>query len=196
MSQSRFVPIARRALLSGAAILLLVPIVHCGRARATERSTRVARGEYLVTITACDDCHTPFKLGPSGPEPDMSRRLSGHPEGCPLAPPATWPDGWTWAGSPTNTAFAGPWGVSYARNLTPDLSTGIGVYTEASFVAAIRDGKQMGAGRPILPPMPWPSFGKMTDEDLKAIYSYLRSLPPIRNQVPEATIASPAGATG
>ncbi|HEX8255008.1 MAG TPA: diheme cytochrome c-553, partial [Thermoanaerobaculia bacterium] len=63
------------------------------RAAAREQQTaegaakaRVKRGEYLVTIGGCNDCHTPFKMGPKGPEPDMSRRLSGHPDSLKMPP--------------------------------------------------------------------------------------------------------------
>jgi hypothetical protein len=146
----------------------------------------VERGRYLVSILGCHDCHTPFKLGKTGPEPDMSRMLSGHPQTAKLAPPpASLPDGWQWVGAATNTAFAGPWGISYAFNLTPDMDTGLGVWKEAMFVDAIRTGKHMGGGRPILPPMPWPVYRNMTDTDLKAVFAYLRTIPPISNRVPE-----------
>src|SRR4051812_26973895 len=85
------------------------------------QQTRVERGKYLVTIGGCNDCHTPLKMGPHGPEPDGSRRLSGHPEQMAMPPAPSLPKGpWMWTGAATNTAFAGPWGVSYARNLTPD----------------------------------------------------------------------------
>jgi hypothetical protein len=84
----------------------------------------------------------------------------------------------------TNTAFRGPWGTSYAANLTPH-ETGLGTETEAMFVASMREGKHFGTGRPVLPPMPWPGVGKMTDEDLRAVWAYLRSIPPIENTVPE-----------
>jgi hypothetical protein len=82
------------------------------------------------------------------------------------------------------TAWAGPWGISYAPNLTPHPETGLGIWTEEMFVAAMRTGKHMGAGRDILPPMPWRSVASLTDDDLKAVYAYLRSIPAIRNQAP------------
>lgn len=146
----------------------------------------VARGEYLVTIIGCNDCHTPFRMGPNGPEPDMTRALSGHPEQLVMPPaPALGQGPWLWAGAATNTAFAGPWGVSYAANLTPDEATGMGIWTEEMFVTAMRTGKHMGQSRPIQPPMPWPAFARASDEDLKAIFAYLRSLPPIVNRVPD-----------
>lgn len=145
----------------------------------------VARGEYLVTTSVCHDCHTPFKLGPDGPEPDMTRALSGHPEGMKLPPAPKLPDGpWVWMGAGTNTAFAGPWGVSFTANLTPDKETGTGAWTADQFIATIRTGRHLGKGRPILPPMPWPMYRNMTDDDLRSIFAYLQTLTPIRNKVP------------
>jgi hypothetical protein len=82
------------------------------------------------------------------------------------------------------TAWVGPWGVSYSANLTPDENTGIGLWTEDMFVEAMRSGKHMGAGRPILPPMPWMFIANLTLEDQKAIFAYLKSLKPIKNTVP------------
>jgi hypothetical protein len=88
-------------------------------------------------------------------------------------------------GNVTNTAWAGPWGVSFTANLTPDENTGLGIWTEDMFIKALREGKHMGTSRPILPPMPWPFIGKYSDEDLKAIFAYLKSIKPIVNHVPE-----------
>jgi hypothetical protein len=153
-------------------------------AAAQKTVSPVERGQYLVTVVGCNDCHTPMKMGANGPEPDMTRLLSGHPQELKLKPPKLPTDGWMFVGSSTLTAFAGPWGITYAINLTPDQSTGIGAWTEDLFVGAMRTGKHMGASRPIQPPMPWPWYAKMTDDDLKAMYAYLRSIPPISNQVP------------
>ena len=151
----------------------------------------VARGKYLVTVMACNDCHTPWKMGPKGPEPDMTRMLSGHPEGFVMpAPPALAPDApWNWAGAATNTAFAGPWGISYAINLTPDKATGLGPWNEEMFVKAIRTGTHWGSSRPILPPMPWPALSQLTDEDLKAMWAYLQTIPAIPNHSPDSVVA-------
>lgn len=150
----------------------------------------VARGKYLVATGDCTACHTPMKMGPKGPEPDMARYLSGHPADL-VMPPAPKAEGpWLWHGAATNTAFAGPWGVSYAINLTADEDTGMGVWTEDLFVTALRSGKHLGVGRPIMPPMPWPAYGQMTDADLKAIFAYLKTVPAIRNRVPEAVVAA------
>jgi hypothetical protein len=88
----------------------------------------------LVKIMGCNDCHTPWKMGPQGPEPDMTRFLSGHPEQVGPLPHAKAVEPFVWSGFPTNTAFSGPWGVSYAFNLTPEQNTGLGIWTEDMFV--------------------------------------------------------------
>jgi hypothetical protein len=147
----------------------------------------VGGGSYLVTIMGCNDCHTPYKMGKNGPEPDMTRMLSGHPENLKMPPPPRLEMPWGMVGAATNTAWAGPWGVSYTSNLTPDQNTGIGIWTEDMFIRAMRLGKHMGTSRAILPPMPWPWYSKMRDEELKAIFAYLKSIPPIQNRVPDPT---------
>lgn len=160
-----------------------------GTALASEdaaKDANVGRGKYLVTVAGCNDCHTPWKMGEAGPEPDMSRMLSGHPANFEIKEPAKMPEGgWIMAAALTNTAFSGPWGVSFTANLTPDPETGLGKWTENNFKQTIRTGRHMGRGRPILPPMPIPMYKNFTDEDLKAIFSYLQSIPPIENRVPE-----------
>jgi mono/diheme cytochrome c family protein len=147
----------------------------------------VARGKTLVTHGMCHDCHTPKIFSATGMEPDMTKALSGHPGAAPLPPMdkrAVTPGYWI-LGAPDLTAWVGPWGVSYAANLTPDEQTGTGLWTEDVFIQAMRTGKHMGAGRPILPPMPWEFIKTMSDSDLKAIFAYLHSLPPIKNMVPQ-----------
>lgn len=158
---------------------------------AATAEAQVARGAYLVATTGCHDCHTPFKMGERGPEPDMSRMLSGHPQDLVMPePPDLGAGPWTWVGAATNTAFAGPWGISYAPNLTPDPS-GLAAWTPEVFRDVIRTGQHWGLSRPILPPMPWPAYSQMTDEDLTAIFAYLRTVPPIPNHVPDAVPAPP-----
>ncbi len=128
---------------------------------------------------------TPLRMGANGPEPDMTRMLSGHPQEMAL-PPAPPPSGpWIASVAATMTAWAGPWGVSFTANLTPDPDTGLGRWTEQQFVDTLRSGRHLGRGREILPPMPWPAIRNMTDDDLKAIFAYLRSIPAVRNKVPE-----------
>ncbi|MFN8060243.1 MAG: hypothetical protein U0Q12_13890 [Vicinamibacterales bacterium] len=150
----------------------------------TTDTARLERGEYLVRVAACHDCHTPFAMGPNGPAPDMTRALSGHPQELvmPPAPPAVGP--WIGHVGATNTAWAGPWGVSFSANLTPDPETGLGSWTEEMFLATVRTGRHQGKGRAILPPMVIPALQAATDEDLKSIFRYLQTVRPIRNKVP------------
>lgn len=163
-------------------------------ASAAAAADPVARGKYLVTIGSCNDCHTPWHMGPKGPEPNMALMLSGHPSSLVMPPAPKVQEPWQAIGSATFTAWAGPWGVSYAANLTPDQNTGMGSWNEDMFIKAMRTGKHMGAERPILPPMPWPSVAQMTDEDIKAVFAYLRSIPAIANAVPDPVIAPPPAA--
>ncbi|MGZ8272702.1 MAG: diheme cytochrome c-553 [Burkholderiaceae bacterium] len=146
---------------------------------------KVARGKYLVSTSGCHDCHTPWKMGEKGPEPDMTRALSGHPETMALPPPPKADGPWIMSATATNTAWAGPWGISFTANLTPDPETGLGKWTQRNFTETIRTGRHMGRGREVLPPMPIPVYRNFTDADLESIFGYLQSLPAIRNRVPE-----------
>ncbi|HYM59740.1 MAG TPA: diheme cytochrome c-553 [Thermoanaerobaculia bacterium] len=158
-------------------------------APAMTQQQRIERGRYLVTAIGCNDCHTPLKMTPKGPEPDLTRFLSGHPEQMKVgAAPKLGAGPWLWAGAATNTAFAGPWGISYAANLTPDKITGLGIWNEEMFVKTIRTGRHWGVARPILPPMPWQNFRNFSDDDLGSIYAFLRTIKPIHNQVPDAEL--------
>jgi len=146
----------------------------------------IKRGDYVVTTGSCNDCHSPKIMTKMGPMPDSTRLLSGHPANDPLPPinlNSLKPGNWMSMASDI-TAFVGPWGISYTANLTPDSATGIGAWSEATFINTIRSGKHLGNGRDILPPMPWPFVAKLTDDDLKAVYAYLMSLPPVSNKVP------------
>lgn len=155
---------------------------------------RVARGRQLVSIGGCNDCHTPMKFDAElgMPVPDMTRMLSGHPQGGP--DPASTLSGHDIAAiGPTFTSFRLPFGVVYPANLTPDKDTGLGGWTEEMFVRAMRTGRHMGgSGRPILPPMPWMTLAQQSDADLKAIFAYLQSLPALRNDVPAPKVPDAA----
>ena len=181
-----------RTILSAAALVFLAgslgravsPQTAGATPKTTPPATPVERGAYLVGAMGCHDCHTPWKLGPKGPAPDMTRALSGHPADMVMPPPPKPVGAWVWSGSATNTAFAGPWGVSFTANLTPDPETGLGRWTAESFIATLRTGRREGKGRQLLPPMPYPMIGTLTDDDLRAIFAYLQSLTPIKNRVP------------
>ncbi|MCK6603614.1 MAG: c-type cytochrome [Ignavibacteriaceae bacterium] len=158
---------------------------------AASKEELVKRGEYLVAIAGCDDCHSPKVFGPEGPSIDMQKRLSGHPQDAEL-PPVNKDamKNWVLFGM-QNTTAAGPWGISFAANITSDES-GIGNWTEEQFIKAMREGKYKGLdnSRPLLPPMPWQSYKNMTDEDLKAVFAYLMTTKPVKNIVP-APVAPP-----
>jgi len=145
----------------------------------------INRGEYLVNLGGCHHCHSPKIMTERGPVPDPNRLLSGHPADEALPPN----DGETAKGyvlfTMGLTSATGPWGTSFAANLTPDV-TGIGTWSEEQFFTAIRKGKFKGleGSRQLLPPMPWEDFGKLTDQDLKAIFAYLKSIKPVENLVP------------
>jgi len=154
-------------------------------AEAILPEAQIARGHHLVSTSGCHDCHTPWKMGDKGPEPDFSRALSGHPEAMQL-PPAPAPQGpWMMSAAATNTAWAGPWGVSFTANLTPDRETGLGEWTRDTFIQTIRTGRHLGRGRPILPPMPIPAYQNFSDDELGSIFAYLQTLPAVKNHVPE-----------
>lgn len=151
------------------------------------KEEHIARGEYLVNLGGCNDCHSPKVMTEMGPMPDTTKLLSGHPSGEPMGDldPGFQKKGQWILASMDLTTWVGPWGVSYTANLTPDKETGLGVWTEDLFMKAIRSGKHMGIGRPILPPMPWMFMAKLKDEDLKDIFAYLQSIPPVQNKVPD-----------
>lgn len=184
-------------ILATLALVITAAILACNSSRKPSANTEgllaaapphdslVVRGEYLVTIMGCHDCHSPKKMGPRGPELDSSRLLSGHPADLPLARVDTRElESWVLF-SHTVTAFVGPWGTSFAANITSD-SSGIGAWSEEQFFKAIRQGKYKGLdnARPLLPPMPWPVYAAATDEDLRAIFAYLKSTRPVNNVVP------------
>lgn len=175
------------ALTAGGALFVSCETVKVEDEIAIEYSKEqlVARGKYLVNTSACHDCHTPKIMTPHGPELDTTRLLSGNPSSTPR--PQVNKDAlkdWMLFGQDLTFA-AGPWGVSFAANLTSD-ETGIGNWTEEQFFTAIRKGKYKGleGGRNLLPPMPWQMYSGMTDADLKAIYEYLQTTKPVSNIVP------------
>lgn len=146
----------------------------------------VKQGEHLVQIMGCNDCHSPKRMGPNGPEIIPELMLSGYPSDRPVASfdKKLLQSGFS-VFYPDLTGAAGPWGISFAGNLTPD-ETGIGGWTEQQFAKAIREGKWKGidGSRPLLPPMPWFNYTKLTDKEVSSIFSYLKSIKPVKNLVP------------
>jgi cytochrome c553 len=160
-----------------------------------KNETPLERGEYLISVLGCDDCHTPKKMGPKGPEPDLERRLMGHPSNDPFVVDASMSkmvaEKMVAIFSPGMTSAVGPWGTTYSANLTPD-DTGLGTWSEAQFIKALREGKSKGldGSRPILPPMPIAVYKNLSDDDLKAMFAYLKTVKAVKNVVPN--IAPPA----
>lgn len=172
------------ATFSGALVRAMVPAGQDGALTPEKKQGRVDRGAYLVKSMGCNDCHTPLKMGAKGPEPDMTRALTGHPADMVMPPPPPASGPWIGHLSATNTAWAGPWGVSFTANLTPDKETGLGNWTEDMFIATMRTGRHQGKGRQVLPPMPYWMVGALNDEDIKSVFAYLQSLAPVKNRVP------------
>jgi cytochrome c553 len=184
MRSKSFVLFIPTALL---ALGLVCAAVGCRSEPVRDTQALVERGEYLVSIMACDDCHSPKAFLNGVPVPDMKRRLSGHPMDSPVpAIPAgaLGQDKWAFLGNAHMTAWAGPWGISFAANLTPHKD-GLGLWTEEQFVDSLKTGTHLGVGRPVLPPMPWPAYKNMSDGDFKAIFAFLKTLPPVANVVPQ-----------
>ncbi len=154
----------------------------------------IERGRFFVSVGGCNDCHSPKKMTPKGPVPDETRLLSGQPaeEKLPEVPAnIISPDKWGGLFNNHLTGWVGPWGTSYASNLTPDRETGLGNVSDELFIKILRTGKFMGGERDILPPMPWQDFGALPDEDLKAIYAYLKVIKPVKNETPASIPAPP-----
>lgn len=169
-----------------AALAFCVPAM--GATEGGKRSEQLRRGEYLAKFGGCNDCHTPKVMSPQGPVPDATRLLAGHPQNetvPPVPAGALTPTGWMAMTNGNLTAWAGPWGVSYAANLTPDRRTGLGAWTADQFIKTMRTGKHLGVGRPLLPPMPVAALAALTDTDLRALFAWLQSIKAIDNQVPQ-----------
>lgn len=155
--------------------------------------SQVKWGERLVFVGGCHDCHTPKKMGEHGPENDMSLMLSGHPAQM----PGTDFDAKEAAKkglilTQTFTSWTGPWGVTYAPNLTSD-STGIGGWKEEQFIKCLKEKKWMGLDntRPLMPPMSMMPATEMSEDELKAIFAYLKTTPAVKNIAPQAELLPP-----
>jgi hypothetical protein len=169
-------------------LLLLMACQTEEMEKTLSKEELINEGAYLVEIAGCNDCHTPKKMTSEGPVFDTSLLLSGHPQNAEIPEvdaSLLGPGKWGLMNEHL-TAFVGPWGMSFSANLTPDDQTGIGLWTEENFIQAMRTGKHMGSGRPILPPMPWMNLTRAKEQDLKAIFTYLKSVKPIKNLVPGA----------
>jgi hypothetical protein len=186
---------SRKSILSSVSLISIVLLlISCNEKKSelipelqefTEQDY-INRGEYLVNSIGCQDCHSPKRMGERGPEAIEELMLSGYPSERVLPEISTdaLQKGWTQMNEDF-TAFAGPWGVPFASNITSD-DTGIGSWKLEQFKIALRKGKYKGLenGRDLLPPMPWWNFANLTDEDIKAVFYYLKSTKPVNNVVP------------
>lgn len=173
-------------------VITLATIASCTSTAKQEatipisRDSLVRRGAYLVRIAGCEDCHSPKTMTPMGPVPDSTRRFSGHRENLsmPDVPKTVFANGWVLINA-ENTALATPGFVSFSANISSD-TTGIGTWTFEQFKTAMTKGKYKGLpeGRDLLPPMPWPNYAGMSEEDLEAIFTFLQSTKPVHNIVP------------
>ncbi|MBC7903333.1 MAG: diheme cytochrome c-553 [Gemmatimonadaceae bacterium] len=180
-----------------ASVAILAIVVSCNDNVAStfpapvSNDSLIRKGKYLVSVLGCEDCHSPKVFGPMGPMPDPEKRLAGHPAEMPVGEvDTTLMKSWVYFNH-IGTAVAGPWGISYAANLSSD-STGIGNWSYQQFEMALRKGKSKGieSNRSLLPPMPWPNYINMKDEDMRAVFTYLKSTKPVKNQVPQPTPAT------
>ena len=153
--------------------------------RMATKSDTIKRGEYLVGIMGCNDCHSSKSFGPKGPVIDSMTKLGGFLSSKPIPKVSKSAGQWVLF-APDLTAAVGPWGMSFAANISSD-DTGIGTWSEEQFVNVMRQGKYKGmpGSRNLLPPMPWQAFGAVADDDLHAIFTYLKSTKPVKNIVPE-----------
>jgi len=185
----------RTLIIAGIISIFIYSLSSCGTSASGDQvsidkmglqDTSVKRGAYLVTIMGCNDCHSPRIMGEHGPMLDPDRILSGYPSTVPVKVPDMknlQPGSGVF--DPTGTAFAGPWGMTFAANLTSD-GTGIGNWSLKQFTNAFTRGKHMGIDeeRNILPPMPWENYAHVEEADIKAIFAYLKSTKPVQNKIP------------
>ncbi len=152
--------VARR--VASSVVILVAAAVGCAKEPVTMKAEmtaeqKIARGRQISYTSACHDCHTP---GGIYGVPDTTRMLSGSEMG-----------------------WEGPWGVSFPRNLSPDMETGIGSWTEEQIVTAVRTGIRPDK-TPLMPPMPWPMYSHMSDEDAYALAAFLKSIPAVNHKSP------------
>jgi mono/diheme cytochrome c family protein len=146
-------------LLAMPALATLCSYSTVARAETAEAgNVQISRGKYLVQFGSCTDCHTPgYRFG----KPDSTRFLGGSDVGMRVSGLGT---------------FVPP-------NLTPDKETGLGTWTKQQIMTAIQTGVTP-SGRILAPVMPWHAYAGLTKSDAGAIVDYLKTLPPVKHQVP------------
>ncbi len=140
------------------AFAIVVSTSFAGSPSIALADSLIERGEYLASIMDCTGCHTPGALAGA---PDFERYLAG-----------------------SDIGFQIPGlGVFYPPNLTPDVGTGLGKWSQDEIMLAVRGGLRPD-GRELVPVMPWPSYAALTDEDAQALAAYLKALPPMKFKTP------------
>ena len=160
-----------RGIPAAVGLVVLLALTRASIAGESGSLELIGRGREIVEMSAgCWECHTPITA--SG-EPDRRYHLAGHIAGGRVP-------------SPTSFKALHGEGVAYARNLTPDVETGLGAWTLEDFRRALKEGVSK-TGRPLNPYMPWNRYSLFfSDRDIEAVWAYLRSLPPVTNKVPDS----------
>lgn len=175
-----FIRVSKVMVLSTLVIIIQIGCSSEDLSDIVKEKEPVLRGKKLVEVVGCHDCHTPKVFSGEETSLDNERLLSGHPpESNPpnIDPQKISEENWLVTNNHF-TAFASNWGISFAPNLTPDNETGIGTWTEDMFVANMTSGKHR-------PPMPVFTITGLEEEDLKIIFNYLKTITPIKNEVPK-----------
>ena len=176
-------------ILSLALVVLITNIPDLVASKDIDKENKIKFGKLLTQEFGCVDCHTPKIIINNQILIDESRMFSGHPQDkiLPVFPPElVGPRKWEGLYIADMTAWGGTWGISYAANLTPDKKTGIGNLSEENFISILSLGIHSNLSREILPPMPWNQISRLNEEEIGAIYLYLRTIKPIKNKVPES----------
>ena len=175
--RKQFIQMALVVLAVAGAILSVGYTVRKDRAKAPTTSVkfertpaRLERGRYIVESTAhCFQCHSDVDYSKPGAQPKPGKKGAGA---------VFAEDGMEWLVAP---------------NITPDVETGAGSWTDEQFARAIREGIGHD-GRRLFPVMPYMNFRNMSDEDLASVITYIRSIEPVRNKLPKTQIPEPAKA--
>jgi len=170
----------RRFALISAAAAATVALIACGstepppaeKAEMPLEQARVERGRYIAeNLALCEHCHSEIDWAAPGTPPVAGKAYAG----------ALFPD----EGVPFKVVVP---------NITPDIETGIGAWTDEELGRAIREGVSRD-GRRLFPLMPYMNYRQMSDEDLASVIAYLRSVPPVRNALAKNEFPEPVKAT-
>ena len=171
-------------------VFLIATFQELYASKDVDKEIKVKMGEILSEEFGCVDCHSPKILINDQILIDEKKMFSGHPQGNKLPdfpPEIVGPGKWRGLYTTDMTAWGGPWGISYSANLTPDKETGIGKWSEQNFISVIKLGIHSSLARKMMPPMPWNDISRLNDDELGAIFAYLKSLKPVKNKVPESS---------